>query len=792
MTPSIGANHEFRALIKDSNGATLKQTTFNFDDTSDKYIRDVFNTNPTLTNTQFTQTAQVEKYWLGQTYDRFLRTHVTGTTSGNSYAAILAIESGSTGWHDMKGSMQNSETGWFISQDLSSEYGSFVVSEMQKLFKFVGLDHGAWIQNNLKISIQDIKKSTRPESDPYGTFTVVLRRIEDSDNAPRIVERYSSCTLDPNSPDYIAKKIGDQYTQWSDSERRLRIYGQYPNKSKFIRVSMNEDVDAGATDARYLPYGVHGPVRFTGWTYVSGATEMYVNQGSDIADGSSLTLDATMKRYAKGAAHIAHAYHPQDDPAAIAFMNTSNSGSAGSGGTQAWTGSVTYPTVPLRLSASDGNMADPTNAYWGMQTTREAGSTRYDRSIPDHLRPLPLNISSFAPIGTTVESATEYSWIFTLDDVVTDTTLTQTAYYLSGSRAAGNSATTGGYARVLVHGYDRFTSPFFGGHDGLDITEAEPFRNTRLDDGNNELDNYAFYTVKRAIDTCADPEFVEFNLMTAPGITNESLTQHMINVCEDRGDALAIIDPKGGYVARTENTDSEVNRRGSVSSVVDNMRDRGINSSYGCAYFPWVRIKDTINDQSLWAPPSIVALGTFASSERKSEVWFAPAGFNRGGLTEGSAGLPVVGVRERLTSADRDELYSQNINPIASFPSEGIVIFGQKTLQLQRSALDRINVRRLMIFLKKEVSRLATQVLFDQNVEATWNRFKALVDPFLSSVRSRFGITEYRLILDESTTTPDLIDQNVLYAKILLKPARAIEFIAIDFVVANTGASFDD
>ena len=322
----------------------------------------------------------------------------------------------------------------------------------------------------------------------------------------------------------------------------------------------------------------------------------------------------------------------------------------------------------------------------------------------------------------------------------------------------------------------------------------EPFRNTRLDDGsaNNELDNYAFNTVKRAVDTCADPEFVEYNLMIAPGITNEKLTQHMVNVCEDRGDALAIIDPKGGYVAKSENTDSEVNRRGSVSSVVNNMRDRGLSTSYGCAYYPWVRIQDTLSSQTIWMPPSVVALGTFASSQRKSELWFAPAGFNRGGLTEGSAGLPVVGVRERLTSADRDDLYSANINPIATFPSEGIVIFGQKTLQMQRSSLDRINVRRLMIFLKKEVSRLATRVLFDQNVEATWNRFKALVDPFLASVKARFGITEYRLVLDESTTTPDLIDQNVLYAKILLKPARSIEFIAIDFVIANTGASFDD
>ena len=125
-------------------------------------------------------------------------------------------------------------------------------------------------------------------------------------------------------------------------------------------------------------------------------------------------------------------------------------------------------------------------------------------------------------------------------------------------------------------------------------------------------------------------------------------------------------------------------------------------------------------------------------------------------------------------------------------PLAGIVVFGQKTLQERQSALDRINVRRLVIYLKKQISILSTQILFEQNVQATWNRFKSLVEPFLTNVKTRFGITDYRLILDESTTTPDLIDQNILYAKIMIKPARAIEFIAIDFVIASTGASFDD
>jgi phage tail sheath protein FI len=280
--------------------------------------------------------------------------------------------------------------------------------------------------------------------------------------------------------------------------------------------------------------------------------------------------------------------------------------------------------------------------------------------------------------------------------------------------------------------------------------------------------------------------------MAMPGVYKEAVTAHMIEVCESRGDSLAVIDIDSGYVAQTENTESQQTNAGSVSTAVTNMRNRQLNTSYGCAYYPWVQIRDTISDSLLFAPPSIVALGTFSSAQRSSELWFAPAGFTRGGLTEGSAGLPVIQTRARLNSKERDDLYEANINPIATFPAEGIVIFGQKTLQVTPSALDRINVRRLMIFVKKEISRISARLLFDQNVPATWNRFLGEVDPFLRSVQSRLGLTDYKVVLDETTTTPELIDRNVMYAKIFLKPARAIEFIALDFVITNTGAGFED
>jgi phage tail sheath protein FI len=368
-----------------------------------------------------------------------------------------------------------------------------------------------------------------------------------------------------------------------------------------------------------------------------------------------------------------------------------------------------------------------------------------------------------------------------------------------GSYAAGTScnAVSSSYSQILSMGYDRFTVPLFGGFDGLDIKEAEPFNNARALGGEetaapNERDNAMYYTVKKAIDTIADVEVIDTNLLALPGVTVRGLTAHALTVAEDRADTLAVIDLEAGYTSSYENTDSFATRGGSVAGTVSAVKNRAFNNSYGACYYPWVRIVDSLSGQQIWMPPSVVALGTYASSARRSELWFAPAGFNRGGLSRGAAGFPVVGVVEKLTSKERDSLYEVNVNPIASFPSEGIVVFGQKTLQATPSALDRVNVRRLLCYLKKQISRIANNILFDPNTQVTWDRFLARVNPLLRSVKSRFGLQEYRVVLDTSTTTPELIDRNIMYAKVFLKPTRAIEFIALDFIITRTGASFDD
>jgi len=454
---------------------------------------------------------------------------------------------------------------------------------------------------------------------------------------------------------------------------------------------------------------------------------------------------------------------------------------------------ILFPKMKMRVTSSDAGVLDISQAYFGVVPNAGAAlpQARLNEDFRDLTRAKPNGLDSYDADNST----TEDSVVFSLDDVVVTSSanLGTFSYWEAGSRVSGDSLTakSGSYEEILDAGHNRFTLPLFGGTDGLNVKEREPFRND-LTEGKSRIENSSVHTLYRAIDSVKEPEVLNMNLLVLPGITNEAVTKYAIDVCEQRSDALAIIDLKGGYKPSSENDDSETLRLGSVAETVSAIKARNLNSSYGCAYYPWVKVLDTESNAPLWIPPSVVAFGTMASSQERSQIWFAPAGFNRGGLSLGSSGLTVTGVREKLTSKQRDALYEVNVNPIASFPSEGIVIFGQKTLQATPSALDRINVRRLVIFLKKQISIIASGLLFEPNVENTWNRFKRPATSVLESVKSGFGISEYKLVLDSTTTTPEEIDRNIMYAKLFIKPVYAIEFIGIDFIITNTGASFED
>jgi len=792
-------NQQFTAKVKDASGSTVKAATFNFDKDSDLYIRKLFNTDPTKTNTQITPADSEQVYWLGETFETNVLNDmaVTGaavTSTGQFWGAVVGLQGNGwdVDWADRLQKAVAARTGWYISQDTrgltTASFNPTVDTE--ELFRFVAHDSGEHINRDIKISLQDIKAPT-DNFNKFGTFTLAVRAAGDSDNNPVILERFSGLNLNPNSADYIKKVVGDRSYAYNQTTKTITEHGEYPNRSKYVRVETKRIVDDAGAEG-LLPYGVYGPViprelQLLSGSLVSNITD---NAGVDIdpwiASTGSLPADSLVTGHA--AAGLISV-----GPGAAVESNHLTTPSNASG----LTASLQWPSTRLRVSASEGNMVMATRAYFGYQSTL-ADTRIFDKTNLDLLRGQPAGV-----LAGSLANETKYSWVFTLDDVESVSGSggfdTSKAIWVSGSRASGRSITAGetgtpsvtSSAEVLERDWNRFTSPMFGGFDGLDITEADPFRNEYIDNG-SENTNYAYYSVKKAIDILSDSEFAEFDVATIPGLTNSKLNTMLVNACEDRADALAIIDVEGGYKPRHENDDDEAARMGTVSDIVNKAKDLSLNSSYGCAFYPWVRIKDNVNDAILYVPPSVVALGTFSSSQRKSAVWFAPAGFTRGGLSEGSAGLPVIGVRERLTSALRDKLYDANVNPIASFPAEGIVIFGQKTLQVTPSALDRINVRRLLIFIKKEISQIASRILFDQNVVATWDKFTGQVEPFLEGVKAGLGLTDFRVVLDETTTTPDLVDRNILYAKIFLKPARAIEFIALDFIITRSGASFDD
>ena len=895
-------------------GAKTENFSINLDDSSQNFVRKKVSTNPTLLGSGSFYPSTAEKdYWLGESYEVFVRDTI-GAPTDTLVGIMLPLGSGSatnptTGPMRMRGvASTEAKAGWFISQDVGPA-NEYLPQSQQKLFRLKGRGHGAWLHKNAKVQIDRVRAPASLEEE-YGSFSVIIRALHDTDANPQILERFDNLNLDPTSPNFISKMIGDVYYKWDEQNQRLRQYGNYENLSKYVYVELNDDVEAGATNPALVPFGYFGPPKYPdvvvsssatgdhrttqvnvgpiitaagadvvggiidpgdaatativtspdgadGFPYMGGGTSIVLTAADDTTvtvtldngavassagviggngastslifaqrvaqainatttkmvasptDGSSQTI--TVTQVTKGAAgnkSITAADTTSNLTVAAAFTGGGGgtgaalnalSGGMGPGGRLVAT--LKMPFAPLVVNDTDSQVTNRTDVVFGMRSQREATSTAPASGLGDMHRMLfsgqgddPSGLGKAVVNGQVVNQIVDgFAYVFSMDDIVSGST--QKFFYASGSRRAGTSLTataSNDYRTLVDFGYDSFCAPFFGGSDGFDITKPDPLANSQI--GATSKASYPYFTYRQALEMVADPELLDFNVLAVPGLTKEGLTTYQADLCQERRDALAIIDLPDVYTPFAESYVADKTNRANrdVPGVVTALRNRRLDNSYACTFYPWVQTRDARSGQTLWVPPSVAMMGVLGSSQAKSDVWFAPAGFNRGGLSDGAAGIPITNASSRLSSKERDQLYDANINPIASFPSTGIVVFGQKTLQIRRSALDRINVRRLVIYLKKQISILSTQILFEQNVQATWDRFKGLIEPFLANVKTRYGLTEYRLVLDETTTTPDLIDQNILYAKIMIKPARAIEFIAIDFIIANTGASFDD
>lgn len=572
----------------------------------------------------------------------------------------------------------NASTPWIRSQQIGgSRYD---------LFKVHTLSDGSNANKDIKISIQSIKY--RLIEGEFGTFSLLVRKADDTDNNTEILEQYDNLTLDPNSSDFIGRRIGTSAPTQDSVTGEFRYEGDFPNNSRYIRIELSDD--AYNLPEIALPYGfaaISSPVLLSG-------------------------VEAMV-------------------PAQV--INT------------AWT------SASVVSGYKSGSQRD-SRKFYGFDYT-ETNYTNWS-----YLSPIPTGATTvnYIPTSQSAGLVTEFS----LDNVAT-------------GEVEGTNLSISNSDHIT---YRKFTVPFQGGFDGY-----APNRHRAIGAGITDTNTQGFNlqtsltegsrAYKRALDSIKNPESYDINLLIIPGVNYEQhpyICQYAIDICEDRQDCFYIMDLTSyGATISTAN---------STAALID--------SNYVAGWYPWVKILNTNTNRFLWAPPSVVLAEVFAYNDNVAAEWFAPAGLNRGGIPG------AVGVKSRLNRTNRDELYENKINPIATFPGQGIVAFGQKTLQARSSALDRINVRRLLIALKKFIASSSRFLLFEQNTEATRNRFLNIVNPYLSSVQERQGLYAFRVVMDESLNTPDVIDRNQLVGQIFLQPARAAEFIVLDFVVTNTGATF--
>ena len=324
-----------------------------------------------------------------------------------------------------------------------------------------------------------------------------------------------------------------------------------------------------------------------------------------------------------------------------------------------------------------------------------------------------------------------------------------------------------------LDGYVGFNAA--GGPEGSNITTWNWYHQigTNSQGFNPATDNQGKTAYTKALNLLKNQDEYDFNLLMLPGILDDShpaVVGKAIDVCEDRGDCFVIVDP--------------VIYGSSVPTVKSKAESR--DSNYAAVYWPWVKIVVSDLGKDLWVPPSVGLSGVYSFNDRVGHPWLAPAGLNRGTI-----GLARQAER-KLTQTNRDDLYDSNVNPIATFPGQGVTVFGQKTLQKKSSALDRVNVRRLLITLKKFIASSSRYLVFEQNTATTRRRFLNLTLPYLESVQSQSGLNAFRVVMDETNNTPDVVDRNILYGQIFVQPTRTAEFIVLDFTVQPTGATFPE
>ena len=575
---------------------------------------------------------------------------------------------------------KNASTPWITSQKVGSV--------TKNLFKFHTLSHGTPSSHEVKVGIKDIKLASEiSDPDGYPTFIVSVRHVNtanianspynssETDASPDLVEEFT-VNLNPLSTNYIGSMIGDTYYTLS-AAGELVENGDYPNKSNYILVEIDDSVKNRNIDKSLFPFGfraLNSPVAMASGSINFAATSYVTTQ----------TAKTT--------------YHGFD------FGNTTNL--------------VYLSPVPSSGSVTGSNV----DFYLG-------------------------DVSQASVIGT---------YTGTLEAALTGGTFT------SQVEVAARK-----FIVPLQGGFDG-ARPNLPKNSGASISSTNTFG---FDCSSATATGTIAY--KKAFTILGNTDYYDINMLITPGVLDEihgGVTSAARTMVEERLDTFYLLDL------------CQIDK--SVSHVKNHALT--IDSNYSATYWPWLRTTNPVTKIPMWVPPSVLMPGVLAFNDANAAPWYAPAGLTRGGLTT------ATDTYVNLSNAARGELYENRVNPIANFPATGIVVWGQKTLQSRKSALSSVNVRRLLIEVKKFIASSTRFLVFEQNTDQTRQKFLNIVNPYLRNVAARQGLFAFRVIMDATNTTPDLIDQNILYGQLFLQPTRTAEFILLDFNVQPTGAAFPE
>ena len=622
--------------------------------------------------------------------------------------------------------------GWYLDR-YQTPSSPWIVSELRgtkvyNLFKFYTIADGDAANYEIKISIGNISFAN-------GTFDVFVRDYYDTDTNPVVVEKFTNCSMDPSQNNFIAKKVGS-------------LDGEFQLNSTYIMVEMNEDAPVDA-----LPCGFEG---FNFRTYGSATSPFPVYKTKYDFPGEVIFNPP-----------FAAPIQSPGDNVRRTYLGISNNNS--------WDGNYfEYVGKQNPISTCDLEGGEWNYRSRGFHMDKDAsGITISDAFTTSGTPRFDVGDANFSsePNNPTNPYYRIYSRKFTLLvqggfdgwDIYREHRTNSDRYVLGRTGYLNGACPDNRYPNAVGWG---------------------AFKQIAVGDGTQDFANTDYYAYLLGIQTFANPEAVNINVFVSPGIdyvNNSDLVEATIDMIEnDRADSLYITTTPDYnlFLPTTTGGDGMIYPQ----EAVDNLEQTGIDSNYTATYYPWVLTRDTVNNTQIYIPATAEVTRNLALTDNIAFPWFAAAGYTRGIVNS-------IKARKKLTQEDRDTLYQGRINPIATFSDVGTVIWGNKTLQVRESALDRINVRRLLLQARKLISAVSVRLLFDQNDEQVRQDFLNSVNPILDAIRRDRGLYDFRVTV--SSDTADL-DRNQMTGKIYIKPTRSLEFIDITFYITPTGASFED